>query len=96
MAETARSADEAEVDAGADAGAAAGAHGAEVSPEVRMANDIARQFAHLPPAEASAAIANHIHAFWDPRMRARLDHEVARDPDQLDPLVVDAVRGPAQ
>ena len=37
--------------------------------EVRMGNQIAREFAHLPPAEAAAAIARHIENFWDPRMR---------------------------
>ena len=61
-------------------------------PVVRLANDIARQFAHLPEAEAAAAVAHHITSFWDPRMRTQLDEEVARDPDQLDPLVLDAVR----
>ena len=63
-----------------------------VSPEVRMGNDIARQFAHLPEADAVAAVGNHLVMFWDPRMRTALAAEVDRDPDQLDPLVVDAVR----
>jgi len=62
-------------------------------PTVRMANDIARQFAHLPAAEAATAVGKHIESFWDPRMRRDLDAEVARDPAQLDPLVVRAVLG---
>jgi formate dehydrogenase subunit delta len=60
-------------------------------PEVRMANDIARQFAHLPADEAAAAVANHLRQFWETRMRHHLADEVARDPDQLDPIVLAAV-----
>ncbi len=55
-----------------------------------MGNDIARQFAHLPPAEAAEAIARHIESFWDPRMRRALEALVAAHDDSLDPLVVDA------
>jgi formate dehydrogenase subunit delta len=55
---------------------------------VRMANDIARQFAHLPADEAAAAVANHVRSFWDPRMRRQLLEEIDRDESQLDPLVV--------
>ena len=62
-------------------------------PVVRLANDIARQFAYLPAAEAATAVGKHIESFWDPRMRRDLDTEVARDESQLDPLVVRAVRG---
>ena len=63
-----------------------------VHPVVRMGNDIARQFAHLPEGEAAAAVGNHIAMFWDPRMRADLVAEIERDPSQLDPLVVEAVK----
>ena len=59
-------------------------------PEARMGNDIARQFTHLPPAEAADAIARHIERFWDPRMRRALEALVAAHDDSLDPLVVDA------
>ena len=62
-----------------------------VPPVVRLANDIARQFAHLPGDQASAAVANHIAMFWDPRMRAELAREIDRDASQLDPLVVQGV-----
>ena len=55
-----------------------------------MGNDIARQFTHLPPAEAAERIATHIERFWDPRMRVALEALVAEGDDSLDPVVVDA------
>jgi formate dehydrogenase subunit delta len=55
-----------------------------------MGNDIARQFTHLPPAEAAEAIARHIETFWDPRMRRDLEALAASHDDSLDPLLVDA------
>ena len=61
-----------------------------VPAEARMGNDIARQFAHLPPADAAAAVARHIESFWDPRMRRALEALVAAHADALDPLLVDA------
>jgi formate dehydrogenase subunit delta len=60
---------------------------------VRLANDIAAQFAHLPPERAAAMVANHLRMFWDPRMRAALLATVAAggtDADDLDPLAVEA------
>ncbi|MBF4769736.1 formate dehydrogenase subunit delta [Nocardioides agariphilus] len=62
-----------------------------VPPEVRMGNQIAQQFANLPPAEAAAAIARHIENFWEPRMRHTLEALVAAGDDSLEPLLVDAV-----
>jgi formate dehydrogenase subunit delta len=56
----------------------------------RMGNDIARQFAHLPAAEAAEAIARHIETFWDPSMRRELEALVASGDDSLDPHLVDA------
>ena len=61
-----------------------------VPPEARLGNDIARQFAHLPAAQAAEAVARHIETFWDPRMRRALEALVAAHDDALDPLVVDA------
>ena len=61
-----------------------------VSAEVRMANDIAAQFGHLSREAAVAAVAAHLRAFWDPRMRARLLAHVAGGGPGLDPLVVEA------
>jgi formate dehydrogenase subunit delta len=60
------------------------------APEVRLGNDIARQFAHRPRAQAVELIASHIERFWDPRMRARLRELVAAGDPDLDPLVVAA------
>jgi formate dehydrogenase subunit delta len=57
-----------------------------------MANDIAVQFHHQPPADAAAAIARHIRSFWDPRMKAELLRRVETDADTLDPLVIEAAR----
>lgn len=62
-----------------------------VAPEARLGNDIARQFAHLPAADAAEAIARHIERFWEPRMRRNLEALAAAHDDSLDPLVVDAV-----
>lgn len=61
-----------------------------IAPEARLGNDIARQFAHLPAAEAAEAVARHIETFWDPRMRLRLEALVAAHDDTLDPVLVDA------
>ncbi len=58
--------------------------------EARMGNDIARQFAHLPPDRAAEAVARHIESFWDPRMRRGLEALVAAGDETLDPLLVDA------
>ena len=60
------------------------------SAEARMGNDIARQFAHLPPAEAAESVARHIETFWDPRMRRALEALAAAHDDSLDPVLVDA------
>ena len=61
-----------------------------VAPEARMGNDIARQFSHLPSAQAAEAVARHIETFWDPSMRRRLEALVAAHDDVLDPVLVDA------
>jgi formate dehydrogenase subunit delta len=59
-------------------------------PPVRLANEIAIQFAHVPFAEGVERVAAHIHAFWDPRMlRALLAYIDAGGPD-LDPLAAAA------
>ena len=57
--------------------------------ERRLINDIARQFGHLATEDATAAIADHVRRFWDPRMRARL--LALADADDLDPLPAAAV-----
>jgi len=59
-------------------------------PYVRLANDIAAQFHHLPDDEAMAGIATHMKMFWDPRMRTQLLAHVSAGGADLDPLVVKA------
>ncbi len=61
-----------------------------LTPEARLANDIARQLAHLPEAEAERRIADHLTRFWDPRMRQNLKALVASGDDTMDPRVVAA------
>ncbi|GAA0236297.1 formate dehydrogenase subunit delta [Cryptosporangium japonicum] len=53
-------------------------------PELRLVNDIARQFGHLPDEAAADAVADHVRRFWDPRMRAHL--LALADAGDLDPL----------
>ena len=61
-----------------------------VTPQVRLANELAAQFQHRPADEAAAAIATHIRSFWDPRMRAALFAHADADGGELDPLAVAA------
>ena len=58
---------------------------------VRLANDVAAQFHHLPPDEAASEIANHLRMFWHPSMREHLQQHVAAGGVDLDPLVISAV-----
>jgi formate dehydrogenase major subunit len=58
--------------------------------QVRLADDIAAQFAHLPHDEAVAGIAGHVRSFWDPRMRAQLLEAVDSGADDVDELVREA------
>ncbi len=60
-----------------------------VPAHVRLANDIALQFAHLPPPQAAEAVANHLRLFWDPRMRTQL---LSDSGDDLHPAAADAAR----
>ena len=60
-------------------------------PQVRLANEIAIQFAHLAPADGAARVAKHMRDFWEPRMlRALLAYKDAGGAD-LDPLAAKAV-----
>lgn len=63
-----------------------------ISPQARMANDIASQFPHKTADEAAKAVANHIAMFWDPRMKAELHRIAKEEPDSLEPLVLAAER----
>lgn len=49
-----------------------------VPAHVRLVNDIAVHFGHLPGDEAADAVARHMRTFWDPRMRAALLAHVDR------------------
>ena len=59
---------------------------------VRMAHDIARQFAHRPQDQAVEEVSAHILKFWEPRMRSELRRCVAAGDHDIDPLVTEAVR----
>ena len=59
---------------------------------VRMANDIAANFAAYPEAEAIPSVAHHIRDFWSPRMRERFVVLVAAGGAGLDPLALAAGR----
>lgn len=59
-------------------------------PHVRLANDIAAQFTHRPLDEAAEAIAAHVRAFWDPRMRGALLQHLAEGGAGLDPIALRA------
>lgn len=66
-----------------------------IPPHARLANEIARQFEHKPPTDAAIAIANHIKAVWDPRMKRALVDCLEAGADGLDPvaaLAADQVR----
>lgn len=52
---------------------------------VEMANDIAANLSADPEA-AAAAIADHIHRFWEPRMREQLIAHYSAGGDGLEPM----------
>ncbi len=53
----------------------------------RMAGQIAQAFAHLPEADAAAAIANHINRYWGRSMRRDLGRLFSRQSPELHPAV---------
>ncbi len=57
---------------------------------LRMANQIAAQFRHLPEDEAVEALANHIRLFWESRLQEDLFALVDQGDPDLDPVVIDA------
>jgi formate dehydrogenase subunit delta len=63
-----------------------------MSPQVRLANEIAVQFHQRPTEQAAAEIADHIRMFWDPRMRSELLSRVQTDSASLDSLVLAGAR----
>lgn len=52
-----------------------------------MANQIAAFFARLPEREAAKSVADHINAFWEPRMRRQLSDLLAQGAPGLHPAV---------
>jgi formate dehydrogenase subunit delta len=59
--------------------------------DVRLANEIAIQFAHLEFTDGAARVAKHMHDFWEPRMlRSVLAYKDAGGED-LDPLAAAAI-----
>lgn len=62
-----------------------------VPPHVRLVNDIAAQFHHLPAEQGVAKVLAHLRMFWDPRMRAQLIDTIGgADQADLDPLAAAA------
>ena len=57
---------------------------------VMMVNQIARFFASQPGDAAAAGVADHLRAYWDPAMRARLQDWVMEGGEGLHPLARDA------
>ncbi len=58
---------------------------------VYMANQIGKFFVTQGADEAVAGTADHLHKFWDPRMRKQILDHVAQGGEGLDPLVKRAV-----
>ena len=64
-------------------------------PEIRMGNDIARQFGHLGAEEAAVQVGTHLEKFWETRMRRHLHDLLAPGSsylDDADPLLVAGLR----
>jgi formate dehydrogenase subunit delta len=62
---------------------------------IRMANQIAANYAHHPADQASRELASHLRSFWTPAMRADLAEwfeQSDASANRLHPLVVSAVR----
>ena len=58
---------------------------------VYMANQIGKFFVSEDQATAVAGIADHIHKFWDPRMRKEIQAHLAAGGEGLDPAVREAL-----
>jgi formate dehydrogenase subunit delta len=70
----------------------------DIEPLVRMANQIASQFAHHPPEQAADEVATHLRSFWAPPMREELIAYVDDGGTGVDPVVtmaLDRLRSPA-
>ncbi|WP_371406819.1 formate dehydrogenase subunit delta [Kribbella sp. NBC_00662] len=63
-----------------------------VPPYVRLANEIAAQFAHRPAEDAATVIANHLKLTWDPRMKQALIRYAESGATDLSPAAALAAR----
>ncbi len=59
-------------------------------PQVRLANEIAIQFTHIPSDSAASRIADHMRQFWEARMLAALLAYIDEGGTELDPLAARA------
>lgn len=59
---------------------------------VRMANQIAENLGSQAHDDAVAAVAEHLRAFWTPKMRRQLMDLAAAGGEGLEPLTREAVR----
>jgi formate dehydrogenase subunit delta len=67
-------------------------------PNVRLANEIAVQFGHVPAERAAEEVAKHMRSFWEPRMLADLLARVDAGTPELEPVAraaVERLRQPA-
>ncbi|MGL4319899.1 MAG: formate dehydrogenase subunit delta [Paracoccaceae bacterium] len=60
---------------------------------IHMANQIATFFTTKPEAEGLAGIAEHINAYWEPRMRNQLFAHLDAGGAGLHPLFIAAAKG---
>ena len=58
--------------------------------EIRLINKIVVHFAYLPTDDAVTEVANHVHRFWDPRMKRRLFELVDSETKDFEPVAVAA------
>jgi len=58
---------------------------------IYMANQIARFFAAQPGTGGATAVADHLHKFWDPSMRADILAWTGSGGGGLEPLAAEAV-----
>ena len=63
-----------------------------IPPYVRLANEIAAQFAHRSPEDAATVIAYHLKATWDPRMKQALITHAESGATDLSPAAILAAR----
>jgi formate dehydrogenase subunit delta len=58
---------------------------------IRLSNEISAQFARKPHDQAVDAIAAHMNAFWDPRMRAQLVELAPQHRGDVEEIVYDVI-----